>query len=423
MVRSFVLRSMVAGLCLAVVGTASAQNRVSASKKGSLLMYSKVEIKWQPVGGGAFVVTQDTFIDMSNDFPQDVEVQLYFVNGDAPAPAVFVGDPPVQIERAHPGWNWADCQIRLTANQPTYMSILSGLPAGCQPFTVLDPGFPPGRPDPEVRGGRILRGFVYAWAVNNHGEEIRWNHLAGDAILVNYANATAAEYSAYAFSACPGDTCAHGAKPDATSGRLLLNGVEYDNGFDMLLMDFYATGSLALSGGGAIVVVDTDVTLHPITADLRQDTTGPVTTKAKFDVWNQNEIRLSGMEKCITCWDQTLGSRYTNPNYFLRGNLQTDKGKARIDGIESRVVCPLTVEPGTFSGPASLLGVAIKQLAFLTGQTVYGFAASALNMVGQGEQSGVILYDIIARPDEAQQGTAGAEVGSAGSVKSGRTGR
>jgi len=423
MVRSFVLRSLVAGLCLVAAGTVSADDRVSASKKGSLLMFSKVEIKLQSVDGGGFAVTQDTFVDMSNDYPTDVEVQLYFVNGDAPAPAVFVGDPPVQIERAHPGWNWADCQITLTANQPTYLSILSGLPAGCQPFTVLDPGNPPGRPDPEVRGGRILRGFVYAWAVDNNGEEIRHNHLAGDAILVNYARATAAEYSAYAFAACPGDTCAHGAAPDGTPGRLLLNGVEYDMGFDKLLMDYYATGSFALSGDGRVVIVDTDLTLHAITADLRQDTTGPVTTKAKFDVWNQNEIRLSGMEKCITCWDQTLGSRYTDPNYFLRANLQTDKGKARIDGIESSVVCPLTVEPGTFSGPASLLGITIKQLTFLNGQTVAGFAASALNMVGQGEEAGVILYDIISRPDELNNGTTGAGVGSAGSVKSGRSGR
>jgi len=423
MVRSFVLRSMVAGLCLALVGAVSADDRVSASKKGSLLMYSKVEIKWQATVDVGFVVTQDTFIDMSNDYPQDVEVQLYFVNGDQPSAAVFVGDPPVEVERAHPGWNWADCQITLTANQPTYMSILSGLPAGCQPFTVLDPGNPPGRPDPEVRGGRILRGFVYAWAVDNNGEEIRWNHLTGDAILINYARATAAEYSAYAFAACPGDTCDHGAATDGFPGVLLLNGVEYDMGFDKLLMDFYATGSLALSGDGAIVVVDTDLTLHPITADLRQDTTGPVTTKAKFDVWNQNEIRLSGMEKCITCWDQTLGSRYTNPNYFLRANLQTDKGKARIDGIESSVVCPLTVEPGTFSGPASMLGIAIKQLTFIQGTAVSGFAASALNLVGQGEESGVILYDIISRPDEANQGTAGASMGSTGSVKNGRSGR
>jgi hypothetical protein len=303
------------------------------------------------------------------------------------------------------------------------MSILSGLPAGCQPFTVLDPGNPPGRPDPDLRGGRVLRGFVYAWAVDANGEEIRWNHLAGDAIIVNYARGTAAEYSAYAFQACPNETCAHGAPTDGNPGVLLLNGVEYDTGFDKLLMDFYATGSLALSGDNSIVVVDTDLTLHPITADLRQDTTGPVTTKAKFDVWNQNEIRLSGMEKCITCWDQTLGSRYTNPNYFLRANLQTDKGKARIDGIESSVVCPLTVEPGTFSGPASMLGIAIKQLTFIQGTAVTGFAASALNLVGQGEESGVILYDIISRPDEANQGTAGASMGSTGSVKNGRSGR
>lgn len=422
MVRSFVLRSMVAGLCLAAVGVVSADDRVSASKKGSLLMFSKVEIKWQFTGAG-FEVTQDTFIDMSNDYPADVDVQLYFVNGDAPTDALCIGDPCIPFERAHPGWNWADCQFTLTANQPTYMSILTGLPAGCQPFTVLDPSGlgGPGRPDTEnLRGGRILRGFVYAWAVDNNGEEIRWNHLTGDAVLINYARATAAEYSAYAFAACPGDTCAHGAAPDGVPGRLLLNGVEYDLGFDKLLMDFYATGSNALDSEWHNVYIDTDVTLHPISADLRQDTDGPITTKAKYDVWNQNEIRLSGMEKCITCWDQTLGSRYTDPNYFLRENLQTDKGKARIDGISSTVVCD-DAEEGIVSVNASILGIAIKQLSFSgdSPESRRGFAASALNMVGQGEESGVIRNDIISRPQEANGGL---DLGTVG-AKSGRSGR
>ncbi|MEK6674200.1 MAG: hypothetical protein AABZ47_00930 [Planctomycetota bacterium] len=402
MVRSMT-RLMVAGLCAAVVSSVSADDRVSASKKGSLLIYSKVEIKWVFDGAG-FPVVQDTFIDMSNDYPTDVEVQLYFVNGDAPTEPVFVGDPPVLVEREHPGWNWVDCQILLTANQPTYMSILSGLPAGCQPFTVLDPGFPPGRPDPEVAGGRILRGFVYAWAVDNNGEEIRHNHLSGDAILINYQRATAAEYNAYAAAAI---NAAHGDASDGVPGRLLLNGSEYDMCFDKLLIDFYASGSFALSGPVA-VLVDTDITLHSVTADLRQDTTGPVTTKAKYDIWNQNENRFSGTEKCITCWDQTLASLYPAPNHLLRANLQTDKGKARVDGLGS-TQCPL-------SRDAALLGVQIKQMFFANG----GFATSAITMVGQGEQDAAILYDIIERPDEAQNG----EGFTSGSMlKSGRTGR
>ena len=50
-------------------------------------------------------------------------------------------DSPATGERAHPGGNWADQGITLTADQPTYWSALTGQPAngGLLPFTALDP--------------------------------------------------------------------------------------------------------------------------------------------------------------------------------------------------------------------------------------------------------------------------------------------
>ncbi|MBU0718610.1 MAG: hypothetical protein KJ749_10210, partial [Planctomycetes bacterium] len=41
-------------------------------------MYPKVEVRWDGQGN----VIQDTFIDITNDYPEDVAVQMYFVNGD-----------------------------------------------------------------------------------------------------------------------------------------------------------------------------------------------------------------------------------------------------------------------------------------------------------------------------------------------------
>ncbi|MEK6674199.1 MAG: hypothetical protein AABZ47_00925 [Planctomycetota bacterium] len=430
--RGLILGTLMAGAC--AVGTAFAQDRVDASVKGSLLVYSKVEIKWNRTVDGAYVVAQDTFLDISNDNVDDTDVQFYFVNGDAPTDAVFVGDPPVEVERAHEGWNWVDCQTTLTGDQPAYMSMLTGAASFptpgfpnvgdpmCQPFTILDPGFPPGRPDPERRGGRILRGFVYVWAVGSDGNSVNaqrhWNHLAGDAILVNYALAKAAEYNAYAFQAVgDGDD---GIAPETgdfigAAGALLLNGQQYVQGFDKLLVDFYATGSFALSGA-LPVVVDTDFTLHPVSADLRQDTTGPVTTKAKYDIWNQNEVRFSGTEKCITCWDQTLASSYPAPNHLLRANLQTDKGKARIDGLGS-TQCPL-------SRDASMLGITIKELVFIIqgkGEATSRFASSAITMTGQGSENATILYDLV---DAARVNTDSAAAVPAAPVKAGgRLGR
>ena len=56
-----------------------------------------------------------------------------------------------------------------------------------------------GRPAQDGSGERVLRGMVLAWAVDSMGSEIRWNHLKGDAVIVNYAKTAAWEYSAWAF--------------------------------------------------------------------------------------------------------------------------------------------------------------------------------------------------------------------------------
>ncbi|QOJ13827.1 MAG: hypothetical protein HRU75_03845 [Planctomycetia bacterium] len=386
MFRSNMVKMVLGGLVAAGAATAVAQDyRVSASKKGSLLIYSNVEVKWNAAGA----IIQDTFIEMSNDYPASVAVQLYFVNGDAPT-------------ATEPGWNWLDNIIQLTQDEPSYWSAASGLPKGVSPWSALDPGNPPGRPDPDEPGVRTLRGFIYGWAVDAQDRQIRWNHLTGKATIVNYADSSAVEYAAYAFQAYAAN---HGDRV-GYAGHLKLNGLEYDYGFAQLLIDFFAAGSVALSGGGNVVGVDTDLTLHPVSADLRQDGDGPVITKAKFDIWNENEVRFSNTEKCISCWDQQLLSVYSSlPNHFLLVNLQTQKGKARVDGVTSTVVC------GEYSINASLLGVAIRQLSFNAGQQK---ALAGGNLVGQGTESADIRYDVITPPGETRE--AGSNFGAQNSA-------
>ncbi|MCP5119171.1 MAG: hypothetical protein GY953_50870, partial [bacterium] len=238
-------------------------------------------------------------------------------------------------ERPHPGWNWIDNEITLTANEPASWSVFTGQPKGLSPFQVLDPGFPPGRPDPDAPGERMLRGYVIGFAVNEFGEQIRWNHLAGGATIVNYRDASAWQYCAWAFSARGNPIAANG-DPVGTPGMLNLDGVEYAAPYSHLLMHFHAVGSSRFSGGNRQVIADTDVTILPGPADLRQETDGPVTTKAHFDVWNENEVKFSGAHRCVTCWDQTLLSAYDFPNHFLQFNLQTAVGMARIDGLASQ---------------------------------------------------------------------------------------
>jgi hypothetical protein len=264
-------------------------------------------------------------------------------------------------ERDHPGWNWIDVKINRTGNQPTYWSALTGLPKGVSPFTILDYSSDPltqGRPDPEGSGDRVLRGYIYAFAVNVMDNEISWNHLKGNALLVNYRDGSAWEYNAWAFQAIeptPGVVL-----PDP--GVLNLDGMEYVQGFSHLLLDFSAVGSGELSGGSPFqhVTTNTDLTLHPIDADLRQNGAGPMTTKATFVIWNENETQFTGLHRCVTCWDQTLLSQYADAqNHFLLSNLQTDRGKARIDGLASTICSsncciPRPMGDGNHPGCASL---------------------------------------------------------------------
>jgi hypothetical protein len=405
--------------------------RVSISKKGSILYYSKIELRWDATG----TLNQDTFLTIVNDYPGDVYVQWYFINGDTPLAAVFAGSPPVLIERPHNGWNWVDCATHLTENESSYMAMSSGLPLGCQPFGILDPGFPAGRPDPDgPTGERVLRGYAVAFAVDSAGNEISWNHLSGSVDIVNYANRSAWEYNAYAFQ-CVADVALgyacesennHDVVAGAPAGILRMDGVEYDYVFDKLLFDFYAVGSLAFSQRPInFIQLDTDLTLFPVSVDLRQDSTGPIATKAKFDIWNQNEDGLSGTYRCITCWDQTLLSKYDAPNNFMIGNLHTNKGKARIDGMRSDVCnspdlcCHLGLDSACFpaidhpqidpecSKAAALLGVSDKILHFsgrVTGRTDAG-----MTLVGQGQESATLLRDIIAPPDQLNTGAQGAD--------------
>jgi hypothetical protein len=371
----------------------------SVSEKGSLLVFSKIELKWDNFGR----LKQDTFLTLINDYPEDVHVKWYFVHGDPPTDAVFSSAPPfTMLERAHPGWEWMNCQLELTEDEPTYISIASGQPMGCQPFTALDPGTPLGRPDPNAPPGhRMMRGFALVFAATTSAEAISWNHLSGSATIVSYVDQEAWEYPAYAF------------QTDDPQGDIIERH-DLARGFDKLLLDFYAVGSTAFSRPdlGTTVMLDTELTLFPVDADLRQDPAGrgPVTTKAKFDIWNENEDFLSGTTRCITCWDSALLSTYDPPNNFLIENLHTDKGKARIDGVESEVcencewirVCGDEacewIEVCEFeSQDVSLLGVALKVTSF-SGATT-GRALAGNTLVGQGTEKVTIKTDPIDGPD------------------------
>jgi hypothetical protein len=379
--------------CAAVtclVAGAVDQRRGTSSEKGSYFIFHKVELRW--AAAAAPLLVQDTFLSLTNDNNLPVRVQMYFVNGDPPLDAVLDDNTGAVIERAHPGWNWLDNAITLTANQPTYWAASTGQPAsgGLSPFTALDPGVPPGRPAQDGTTDRVLRGFIVGWATNASGQEIRWNHLAGNATIVHYAAALAWEYAAQTHAVVA--NVGEGLAPDAKPGRIALDGNEYSLGADQLLLNFQAPGANAFSGPRQIIT-DTDLTIHPLSTDLRQATTGPVTTKADFTIWNQNEVKFSGTHRCVTCWDQTLLSQYDSiPNHFLVAQLQTAHGKARIDGHHAPLQCddPLA---RIYSIKAAIAGVAARFLAFDPGMANAKLEAAGYELPGVGFEAAIVRFD------------------------------
>lgn len=370
--RKSIVSALACGVCATVLLPQAAQaqqDRVSATEKGSVFIFSKVEVVYDSSGQ----VVQDTFLQLTNDNNEPVDVQMYFVNGDAPVYSEL-------CELEEPGWNWVDNRISLTANQPTYWSAATGSPAqgGLSPWEVLDPEGP-GRFDPDT-GYYVLRGFIIGWAVDADNNEIQFDHLAGTATLVNYIYGYAWEYNAWSFQglSVTGD------------GVLNLDGSEYAPGFALLLLNFQAVDSLAFSGPATTVESDTDLTLHPISADLRQETEGPVLTKAHMDVWNMNEVKFSGAYRCVECWSQA-SLRDTNANHFQRQFLQTDHGKARIDGLASQL-CDRPADlcqDGNDSEAAAILGVSHKLLYFNGSLS----AAAGSNLFGMGTESATVQYD------------------------------
>jgi uncharacterized repeat protein (TIGR01451 family) len=310
-----------------------------------------------------------------------------------------------------PGWNWVDNVITLTGDQPTYWSALTGLPGvgGMAPFTSLDPGFPPGRPAMDGTTDRVLRGYALAWAVDSiTGDPIGWNHLSGHGTIVNYRDGFAWEYNTWSFRRIN--------ENDGGTVSLAMDGVDYAHAPDLLLFNFQAVGSTAWSGPRQIDS-NTDVTLHPVDVDLRQENDGPVTTKADFSIWNMNEVKFSETHRCITCWDQQLLSLYGTPNSFLLDHLQTDHGKARVDGKASQV-CNVDVDPGDGAFPpadpanpqpgesnhpddvvsqdAALLGVTARMLTFDGAGGDAGAAGS--NMWVLGCQDAEVQADEMSSP-------------------------
>lgn len=368
--------------------TTDPQDDRTGLKKGAILFFPKVELRWRPPNPGELVVTgrdlvQDTFLSLSNDGEQATRVKLYLVHGDAPLEPVD-GDNDGQVEignpldeRGHPGWNFVDMTGILTRENPVYWSASTGGPAfsaglsgRVTPWRILDldPGVQPGRPDPLGSMDRVLRGYVVGWAIMEDETPVRWNRLSGLATIVNYAESSACEYEPFAFQALGDPNTESPTTPVTVGNTLWLDGAMYDNAPGMLLFDFYADSvpestppilNAALSQPGLLATVETELTLLPLQCDFAAGG-HPRTTALVTNIWNENESRLSfGGHDCVTCWEsQALRNLLLQYRVDI---LQTDRGKARIESV-GNVACD-GVAPGDVSA-TGVIGVAVKRIDF-----------------------------------------------------------
>lgn len=356
MKRKLLVAVIVLTFIAGTAGMASAFGRLATTNHvGSLLVFPLIAT------GLTFdndVV--DTFITIANTFNKPVNVKCYWVYCcDGVNPAT---DDPFSCY----GCNVRDFGFTLTANQPIWFSASTG-----QGGEFNFPAIPPSAIYAELK----------CWAVNADGEQIKWNHLKGEATIVDFSRNLAAEYPAYSFNAYGTSR----GKVVGTPGEINLNAVEYDACPKYLYYDFFARGadlSADPSGLGnpedfpTFISQGNILSVVPCYQDLRQGAK-PTITKLEFTVWDENERPYTGIFECLECFFvKELGFIYHGGEVFTSvfpGGLQTDAGLVRIwgkgDPYCNKLSFPPLGGPPTVVNPArdtGILGVNVSRFLFET---------------------------------------------------------
>jgi hypothetical protein len=361
---AFIALAMAVVLGSIVSMATAAQNVANTSQKGSLLIWPLVTLAWQePEGYTEGPI--ETYISIGNDYYSDVWVKCYWV------------DQEQQIQ---------DFMFRLTPNQPIWFRASDG--TGGIGMTV-----------PPFNGPS---GELKCWAVNAVGDSsIAFNHLYGSALISNPSLNVAFQYNAWSFTARGVAQGAAVGTPGA--GRLDLTGAAgaYDACPSYLVDNFIAQTEDPDEFEPALALV-------PCKQDLRQDRT-PTCTKAKFDVWNENETKYTGAYRCLKCWIEfelgeiantayTGGYGFGNDKFTFKG-LHTWMGRFRVNGVAS------TVCNGKIAGCAGVAQVATPFLGVLWHEL--SFAGADEMWVGTtphtagADGAGFVLWDPQSEPPTA----------------------
>jgi hypothetical protein len=335
----------------------AAQNVANTNQKGSLLIWPKIDIS----------AGYRTYIAIGNDYYTEVWVKCYWVDFDQ------------QIQ---------DFMFRLTPNQPVWFDAYSG-----EGDVMTVPPF----------SGPV--GELKCWAVNANGDsQIAFNHLYGNAIIFDGIT-TAFEYNAWSFTA----RGVNQGQPVGTGGNLQLTGA--NGGYDACPQYLVENFSPYDSGPPR---TEPYLALVPCKQDLRQDRT-PTCTKAKFDVWNENETKYTGAYRCIKCWFEgalgDIGEYATGCGYgfgsdkFTLDGLHTYIARFRVQGVASTVCVNKFRTPDTVYAPGKdrctggqvnspLLGVLWHEIQFSGPELIIGITPHTAGADG----SGFVLWDTQVNP-------------------------
>jgi len=344
------------GLFLAIVlllgigtaGVAMAQpNAVgNTSQQGSVLIFPKIDVSYN----------KDTLVSLSNGNDVPVNIECYWVDSTQ-----------------YPN----DFMFTLTPNQPIVFSAANGLVCD-QPAPVTIPPFPT---------QNSYTGELKCWATDAAGDnQISFNYLTGSAKVIDYMYYNAYEYNAWSFTAL---TAATGSPVGATPGLIQLDGVNYE------ACPAYFQGNFLASGSDYGFIKDTELTLVPCVEDLREERT-PTYTKALFNIWNENEVQLSGAVQCVKCFFEGYLSMISND--FTYKFLETSAARFRTTGIVNQV-CPGTPQIAT-----PFVGLIVEDLDFSYGEGSCPIVKTASTGFGSGISTvGVIKWDVNADPVQAKK--------------------
>jgi hypothetical protein len=361
-------------------GMASANPSVaSTNEMGSVLVFPYIVVV-DPTADD----TVDTIITIANTHATTaVDVKCYWIHAE------INGDDDDDFA---PVWEKWDFQFEITPNQPVFFSAKTGRGMDSALNPILVPAF------------RGAVGELKCWAVRPQDHaQIRHDRLKGEATIVDYTRTAAASYPAWTFQA-------HRANFHTVVGtpfELKLSGQGpgefYDACPKYLWYDFFASSDYPFSmedgdgisngiPGEELVTSANKLALSPCIEDLRQG--GPPTlTKLEFDIWDENELKYTGVSDCLYCWYWSLleDVDITFTDDFQYG-LKTDAGLFKVWGI-AHADCnfPPGPDPLYAAVNVGLLGVHISSFAF-NPFDVPEIGLKAVNGWADGLQRDGIIY-------------------------------